>query len=49
MGEHEAHLAGADLAPEFLQHQRLEIGLVIDEKDGHGHVAWPGSVIDPGI
>lgn len=48
MGEHEDHLTGADLAAEFLQHQRLEIGLVVDEKNGRGHAARR-AVIDPGI
>ena len=41
MREHEIHRALADLPPEFLQHQRLEIGLVVDDKDGRGHAACP--------
>ena len=41
MGEHEIHRTVADLAAEFLQHQRLEIGLVIDDKDGRGHAECP--------
>ena len=39
MGEHERHRAVADLPAEFLQDQRLEIGLVIDDEDGRGHAA----------
>ena len=41
MGEYERHRAVADLAAEFLQHQSLEIGLVIDDEDGRGHAACP--------
>ena len=46
MGEHEIHRALADLPAEFLQHQRLEIGLVIDDEDGRGHAACPSLDID---
>jgi hypothetical protein len=34
----------ADLPTEFLQDQRLEIGLVIDNEDGRGHAACPSLV-----
>ena len=44
MGEHERHRAVADLPAEFLQHQSLEIGLVIDDEDGRGHAACPSLV-----
>ena len=44
MGEHERHRAVANLPAEFLQHQRLEIGLVIDDEDGCGHAACPSLV-----
>ena len=39
--EHEGDRALADLTPELLQHQRLEIRLVVNEKDGSGHAACP--------
>src|SRR2546430_912975 len=41
MGEHECHLALADLLTEFLQHQRLKIALVIDYEDGSAQLAPP--------
>ena len=44
MGEHEADRAVANLLAEFLQHQSLEIGLVVDDKDGCGHAACPSLV-----
>ena len=44
MREDEIHRALADLPAEFLQHQSLEIGLVIDEEDGGGHAACPSLV-----
>ena len=44
MGEYECDPAIADLLAEFLQHQRLEIGLVVDDKDGRGHAACPSLV-----
>ena len=44
MGEHKIHRALADLPAEFLQHQSLEIGLVIDDEDGRGHAACPSLV-----
>ncbi len=44
MGEHERHRAVADLPAEFLQHQSLEIGLVIDDEDGCSHAACPSRV-----
>jgi hypothetical protein len=33
MREHKFHHAVADLPAEFLQHQSLEIGLIVDEQD----------------
>ena len=44
MREDECHPTIADLLAEFLQHQRLEIGLVVDDKDGRGHAACPNLV-----
>src|ERR1700731_1035456 len=44
MGEHELNRAVANLPAEFLQHQRLKIGLVIDDEDGCGHAACPSLV-----
>ena len=41
MGEHEADRPLANLAAKLLQHQRFEIGLVVDDKDGCGHAACP--------
>ena len=40
-GEHECNRAVADLPAKFLQYQRLEIGLVVDDEDGGGHAACP--------
>lgn len=40
-GEQEAHRPGADLAPELLQDQRLQIRLVVDEQDARAHPADP--------
>ena len=39
MGEHELHRPVANLPAEFLQHQSLEIGLIVDKEDGCGHAA----------
>ena len=44
MGKHEGHRAVADLAAKLLQHQCLEIGLVVDDEDGGGHAACPSLV-----
>ncbi len=43
-GKHEVHRAVANLLAELLQHQSLEIGLIIDDEDGRGHAAWPTRV-----
>src|SRR5205809_8075248 len=43
-GKHETHRAFADLPAELLQHQSLEIGLIIDEEDGRSHAACPSLV-----
>ena len=43
-GEHESDRAVANLAAKLLQHQGLEIGLVVDDKDGGGHAACPSLV-----
>ena len=40
-GEQEAQRAVADLAAEFLDDQRLEVGLVVDHEDRGGHAASP--------
>src|SRR3954466_10802133 len=44
MGEYECHPAVANLPAKFLQHQSLEIGLVVDDEDGRGHAACPSLV-----
>src|ERR1700752_1937947 len=41
MREHEADGTLADALAELLQHQRLEIGLVIDKQNGRRHAACP--------
>src|SRR2546430_1642349 len=41
MGEHECHLALADLLAEFLQHQRLKIVLVVNYEDVSAQLAPP--------
>src|SRR5579883_3426225 len=41
MGEHERDGALADTLAEFLQHQRLEIGLVVNKQNGRRHAACP--------
>ena len=41
MREHEADRAVADLAAEFLQDERLEVGLVVDDEDARRHAADP--------
>src|SRR5437868_13779384 len=41
-GEQETHRAVANLSAEFLQHERFQIGLVIDKENGRSrHAACP--------
>src|SRR5262249_18436045 len=42
--EEEIDCSLADLAAEFLQDERLEIGLVVDEEDARGHAGGPSRV-----
>ncbi len=44
MREHHLDGALADLPAEFLQDQRLEVGLVVDEQDRRCHAACPSLV-----
>ncbi len=44
VSEYEYHAALANLPAEFLQHQSLEIGLIVDDEDGRGHAACPSLV-----
>src|SRR5262249_14369807 len=44
MGKHDRDNALADLPAEFLQDQRLEVGLIVDEQDRRCHAACPSLV-----